>query len=1020
MAKIPTILEAGRADGKLITSNSIFDENKGIFQSELNDIQDTLNSDNPNKPLSANQGKILKELLDNKVIEAGSVPIDTEPIEGNITHLVNSDGLAKEFNKCNTAIITTDRIKGGAVTSEKIATSAFDPTLSVSGKIAPADIVGGKFSDLNTGTDNILGILGTPISVTTIEAYSDVELPYTIPKGVKIISTSGGLINGRTHKNDATYQSIEAEIITDRPIRFIRSDSVRTIKIQIEGLYHKTDIPENSITSKKLKDKAVTCSKTDFEIISEIDSETDYRNTISELYVVAPIRQGTILCTKFYNKYLFLRYKEKNNNAAKDSWNVAVNISNWVNYKTYQLVCTTACPSLGVNLGDIIGYIIFKDIDSFRNQSQEGPGNSIYYDWVHNISNCPVILTNLCDIDKIADNAVTTSKIADNAVTTSKIAKNQITIDYLDQESCIDEFYLIKDFSPTYKYILKQYEGNIYFRTKSQSDFVSATNITNIEDGKVVELKVSSSSNENYPVGTLLGYLITKNIEKWKTIQDATSNNTIISTSGVIDIRNSPKIAAYLFQKRNPISIGDNAVTTQSIVNKAVTLEKMADEALPNEVGIEILLPNEIIAVEEDTLQIFHRSVIRCVNPYVYHIEVICSVGKKYPRYYTYTPDSSHIGNTYSLTYKVKRNDGTIIAQKQTTLRVISKLTSPLSNKNLLVIGASTYANGSIAGEVKRRLTQSTGSGTPYNPTGLGLSNITFIGRKNIPTYDVNIEATGGYGWKVYSTNVLKSYRFYISGVNQLNIGDTYTITNHSQSQTYYLSVKEINVTEGDGNILCEVYGGAIYSEPIPSSGTIVIRTGTGDSSIHYSSVVIESGNPFWNDNNNTVDFQNYANIYCGGASIDAIIAQMGINDVSNITIEDIFTNYIKPFIRKYHLDYPSGKFFIGGLQLPSCIGGMGANYGASSYNYFSTANKYWDFLKAVYSLVSEEEFSSYVCFIATTEEFDCENCYPIQNVNVNNRVNISEPLGTNGVHPTEDGGKMLSDAIYRSISYFL
>ena len=105
MAKIPTILEPGRADGKLVSSDAIFDKNKGMFQSEINDIQDTLNSDNPNKPLSANQGKVLKELLDNKVIEAGSVPIDTEPIEGNITHLVNSDGLAKEFNKYNTEII---------------------------------------------------------------------------------------------------------------------------------------------------------------------------------------------------------------------------------------------------------------------------------------------------------------------------------------------------------------------------------------------------------------------------------------------------------------------------------------------------------------------------------------------------------------------------------------------------------------------------------------------------------------------------------------------------------------------------------------------------------------------------------------------------------------------------------------------------------------------------------------------------------------------------------------------------
>lgn len=120
MAKIPIILESGRADGKLATSDAIFDENKGMFQSEINDIQNTLNSDNPNKPLSAKQGKVLKELLNSKVIEVGAVPIDTEPTEGNTTHIVNSDGLAKEFNKCNTAIINTDRIANEAIIHSKL------------------------------------------------------------------------------------------------------------------------------------------------------------------------------------------------------------------------------------------------------------------------------------------------------------------------------------------------------------------------------------------------------------------------------------------------------------------------------------------------------------------------------------------------------------------------------------------------------------------------------------------------------------------------------------------------------------------------------------------------------------------------------------------------------------------------------------------------------------------------------------------------------------------------------------
>lgn len=99
MAKIPTILEPGRADGKLATSGAIFDENKNMFQSEINDIQDTLNSDNPNKPLSAKQGKILKELLDTKAIEVGAVPMDDEPTEGNTTHVTTSDGINRALSK---------------------------------------------------------------------------------------------------------------------------------------------------------------------------------------------------------------------------------------------------------------------------------------------------------------------------------------------------------------------------------------------------------------------------------------------------------------------------------------------------------------------------------------------------------------------------------------------------------------------------------------------------------------------------------------------------------------------------------------------------------------------------------------------------------------------------------------------------------------------------------------------------------------------------------------------------------
>ena len=97
-----------------------------------------------------------------------------------------TDAIAEAINK----LITTDRIENGAVTSEKIATSAFDSTLSVSGKIAPADIVGEKITKLKEKVDALaLGKFygyfpdyeSLPTDVTTSGyAYVGTDNPYEI------------------------------------------------------------------------------------------------------------------------------------------------------------------------------------------------------------------------------------------------------------------------------------------------------------------------------------------------------------------------------------------------------------------------------------------------------------------------------------------------------------------------------------------------------------------------------------------------------------------------------------------------------------------------------------------------------------------------------------------------------------------------------------------------------------------------------------------------------------------------
>lgn len=72
------------------------------------------------------------------------------------------------------ANITTDRIEDGAVTSEKIATSAFDSTLSVSGKIAPADVVGEKINELEGKVSNIGGSTDAIIDLYAYPEYKGI------------------------------------------------------------------------------------------------------------------------------------------------------------------------------------------------------------------------------------------------------------------------------------------------------------------------------------------------------------------------------------------------------------------------------------------------------------------------------------------------------------------------------------------------------------------------------------------------------------------------------------------------------------------------------------------------------------------------------------------------------------------------------------------------------------------------------------------------------------------------------
>lgn len=649
------------------------------------------------------------------------------------------------------------------------------------------------------------------------------------------------------------------------------------------------------------------------------------------------------------------------------------------NDEVIELKCTSSNVQ-DVSVGDVLGYVIFRDIDLVSNNSYGS-----YSSWLL------LNKTNVTDL-------TLTPTIYDYLLKKNRKKFVYRNTEINGYEKGISEFYVRPElFNLCDRLIFTAPSGtnpanSIYLHGYNGSNRVFGCRYyfsdVQIKNNTVVELVCNESSISDVKTGDTLGYIVFS--DKDLVINNSTgSDKSIFSLNKEVvgNIKNSPTIYSYIQFKE------------ETEVNS----------------DIEIVLPDKIYAVEDDTLQLFHKTVVKAANPYIYNIQIECSYGTVYKRYYEFRPIAEQVGTNRLLTYKVTDNNNNILASKSVTLYVLPKMTSPSTNKNILVLGDSLTAYGQMLGEFNRRVKLTSGDGTPANPKGLGLTNITFVGRKELN--GLHFEATGGYSWYTYATDSFKSIRYYVSGINRLNKGDRYKITNADVPEGYatafYMQIEEINVSGGEGNILCSVYGGYTYPDgSIPASGTLERLMGDGDSVINYSSYLIEPGSPFWNKTTNKLDFIAYSNNYLGGAPIDVIMTNMGGNAMFSMAELADNIRLIKDFMRQYHIDYPNGKFVINTRNL---LNAKGPFLGQEWYNVCMISAKYCDELKKI---VDSSEFSSYVSIMNMGAEFDCEWSYGIREANVNNRMTSEkEFIGTEQYHPANAGYYQLADSFYRALT---
>ena len=417
-----------------------------------------------------------------------------------------------------------------------------------------------------------------------------------------------------------------------------------------------------------------------------------------------------------------------------------------------------------------------------------------------------------------------------------------------------------------------------------------------------------------------------------------------------------------------------------------------------------IFLSKQYVLVVGDTFELFYRGVIRSMNPYKYYIHVVCDKGNPFPRYFSYTPKENEEGK-YKLTISLYDDYHNLIESGETVLNV-SKPEKPKRKMNILCIGDSLTFNGMWPYEGYRRFTQNDGE-----PKGLGFSeSLNMIG--TCKKEEVGYEGYGGWQWRHFCLNEAFDAS---SGIwveldnNPFDENDQHSIWMCDNLPWVMESIEKnrIKFKRGLNNYFCGNTISNVFNH---------ISGGVHHNTIEGTKYYFDKGNPFWNEETKGPDFKKYIlkNNFPG---IDYVYILLTWNGQFTPFNHDFshFDPFIRQLIDQIHKDFKDAKIRLMGIQSPSINGGIAFNYGASGYysdvfGEVSTAFFYDEYLE---KLCSEYDFCKY---IDTKAQFDVEYNMPAMMKPVNTRSSTMERIGTNGVHPTNDGYLQIGDVFYRAL----
>lgn len=405
-----------------------------------------------------------------------------------------------------------------------------------------------------------------------------------------------------------------------------------------------------------------------------------------------------------------------------------------------------------------------------------------------------------------------------------------------------------------------------------------------------------------------------------------------------------------------------------------------------------IQIPRKFYLVTGDHFELFYRGAIRKYNPYEYYVKANCEKGYTYNRKFTYTPKEGEEGE-YEISITMYDDDGNILESEKSIL-VVNKPEKPKRKLNVLCIGDSETVNGQWPYTVYERFTD------------LFPNSLNFIGK--MKRDEIGYEGYGGWQWKTFCFDETESRTSSVWIDCKHNLTDVNIHSKWSNNSLEWIleTIKPNKLKFKRGFNNTKVVNPKIegYMESLDNLEKIYVQK------YEYS-----DANPFWNNDTKELDFKKYIkdNNFDTPDIVLTFLTGNGLYIPYAKTIPH-HEKYCPLFLKTLHEVFPNALIGVMGIELPCVNGGVTACYGANGY--------YHDWYAYLYTVFTYnkwlEEFtlthSDYMMYSDMKCQFDCENNYPYEMEKVNNRSQVLEKIGVNGLHPTNEGYKQIGDAFYR------